>query len=173
MSLKGYIPPVGFYYAVYLIGENGNTSGANSLDAAFQEVSGIAATMDTTTIQAGGVNQFAYTIPKGTISFDDLVLKRGLMVWKSKLSLWVHEHLLNNINGYIEPKELSVHLLDTNTKDPIMAWEFHNVYPKKWEVSNLTADKSDIAVESLTLCYSNFTLTKDLTDKYKPYKVKK
>ena len=151
----GYIPPVGFYYSVQILGKNDRPF--PPADAGFQEVSGISATLETEQIKEGGQNRFVHQVP-GRASYDNLVLKRGLMVRSSSLGEWCLSIFKQNLNKKIEPKTIKVSLLDANTdgKGAIMTWVFTNAYPIKWEVSSLDAQKSEIVVESITFVYSYF-----------------
>jgi phage tail-like protein len=154
-TLTGYIPPAGFYYAVHLLREN--ESPFPPADASFQEVSGISVAMETEQIQEGGQNRFTHKVP-GRTNYEDLVLKRGLMVRSSALADWCINIFNDNLTQRIEPKTIIVSLLGTNTDrgQPIMTWQFTNAYPIKWEISPLNAQKSEIVIESISFTYSYF-----------------
>lgn len=145
-------PPLGLHYAIAIIGES-----EKSVDAAFQEVSGISASLETTTIKEGGESRFAYTVPSGHIQYDDLVLKRGLVASGSVFTKWCKSQLENGLNKGIQPKLLQLQLLTADAK-PIMSWYFANAYPKKWEVTGFTAERSEIVIETITLCYAYFMI---------------
>lgn len=154
-NFTGYQPPVGFFFSVDILNAGG-ASGPPS-DSGFQEVSGIAVTMETESITEGGENRFAHTLPSRT-KYEDLVLKRGVLVRSSPLAIWCRETLSNGLNKRIVTKTIKVSLLDANVDNqkPIMTWVFENAYPIKWEVSSLDAQKSEIVIETLTFSYSNF-----------------
>lgn len=154
-TLTGYIPPVGFYYAVQILGKN--ETPFPPADAGFQEVSGISVKMETVQIQEGGQNRFAHQVP-GRTNYENLVLKRGLMVRSSALADWCNSIFKNNLNQRIEPKTIKVSLLDANedSRKPIMTWQFVNAYPIQWQLSPFDAQKSEIVVESITFAYSYF-----------------
>ncbi|MEM6770800.1 MAG: phage tail protein, partial [Bacteroidota bacterium] len=146
-TFGGYVPPVGFYYAVYILGKNNRPF--PEAEASFQEVSGITAKLETEEIKEGGQNRFTHHVP-GRAKYDNLVLRRGLMVRSSALGEWCLSIFKQNLNKQIEPKTIRVALLDANTDGDgaIMSWVFTNAYPIKWEVSSLDAQKSEIVVES-------------------------
>ena len=154
-NFKGYIPPVGFFFSVDVLNASG-TPGPPS-DSGFQEVSGISVKMETTQITEGGENRFTHKVP-GRTSYEDLVLKRGLLVRSSPLAVWVRETLSKGLNNKIKPRTIKVSLLDANSdhQKPIKTWVFENAYPVKWEISSLDAQKSEIVIESLTFTYSHF-----------------
>jgi phage tail-like protein len=161
-----YIPPVGFFYTLSFLSMGGAAS--NDWDAGFQEVSGISAKMETDTITMGGENRFAYKVPK-RVTYSDLVLKRGLIIPSSPIANWCFDHLKGGLNTKIEPKTITVTLLDANVDHhkPIMTWVFVNAYPIGWDVEGLNAQQNGLAIESLTLSYNYFwKLDEDEGKKY-------
>lgn len=170
--LTGYIPPVGFYYAVTILGK-GETPFPPA-DAGFQEVSGISVTMETEQIKEGGQNRFVHKVP-GRTNYENLVLKRGLMVRSSSLADWCTKVFKDNLTRPITPRTIKVSLLDANTdgNDALMTWVFNNAYPIKWEISSLDASKSEIVVESITFAYNYFDKQVESGSKKYPHKEKK
>ena len=153
--MNKYRPPGSCYFKLYF-----SDIPSNGQDAAFQEVSGINATLETVKVNEGGQNLYAHKLP-GRMSYDDLVLKRGLMVWDSELAQWCWKLLQDGLRQTIEPNTVIVSLLDAQTRDPIMSWSFVNAYPIKWSVSNFNASQNAIAMETLTLTYSYFKAKAD------------
>lgn len=145
---NNYYPPVGFSFRLGLVG-NGN-------DSSFQEVSGLYATMETTPITEGGQNLFVHKSP-GRMKFEDLTLKRGLMLWDSDISNWCWTQFSDGLRAKIKPRDVTLSLLDFEN-DAIMIWNFKNAYPVKWGVSDLDASKSAFVVESLVLTYNYYTV---------------
>jgi phage tail-like protein len=41
---------------------------------------------------------------------------------------------------------------------PLLTWHLVKAYPTKWSVSDLSASKNDVVVETLQLYYQTFTL---------------
>lgn len=152
---SSYLPPVGFYFSVQILEEG--VSPSSAVGAGFQEVSGISVAMETKQIEEGGENRFTHRVPRRT-KYEDLVLKRGLLIRSSALANWCLEVLGGNLTEKIEPKTIKVSLLDANTdgNEAIIIWKFVNAYPIKWEVSSLDASKSEIVVESITFAYNYF-----------------
>lgn len=169
---SNYIPPVGFYYSVTILGK-GETPFPPA-DAGFQEVSGISVTMNTEEIKEGGQNRFTHRVP-GRTKYEDLVLKRGLILRSSSLALWCAKVFKDNLTRPIEPRTIKVSLLDANTdgKGALMTWVFTNAYPIKWEVVGLDAKKSEIMVESITFAYQYFERQDEPAAKKYPHKPEK
>ncbi len=153
--MQAYTPPVGFSFSVQILGA-GDTP-FPPVDAAFQEVSGLNITLGTETIREGGENRFVHRVPS-TTNYENLVLKRGLMVRSSSLSAWCTKVLGGGLNTRIEPKTIKVSLLDANQEsgEPLMSWKFVNAYPIRWEVGALNAQQSSIVVESIAFAFNYF-----------------
>ena len=166
-----YYPPVGFYFRV----EFSLTTSASSLlnvnnlanttsnpgrglglptdvDMCFQDVSGLTATVGTTDLAEGGENRFKHQLP-GRVTYDKLVLKRGL-VTDSSILQWC----INAISNFeFKPITVFVKLLN-DAGDPLATWEVINAYPVKWSVSNFNSEQSAVVVETLELAYQYFNI---------------
>lgn len=166
--LMNYRPPVNFYFAVNIL--DPIVGAAINVDAAFQEVSGISAEQQFDEIKEGGENRFAYQVP-GRVKYENLTLKRGLVVWPSPLGIWCRYRLSSGINtlsdsNKLKPRDIMVQLLDANTKLPIMAWFFAKAQPVKWQIDPLNAQDSKISVESLTFNYQYFQTMEGIGSTY-------
>lgn len=157
------LPPPGFHFAVRILG---GTSGQKSqFDAAFQEVSGISAEMQFEEIKEGGENQFVHKVPS-RLSYDNLVLKRGLVIWPSEFGTWCKNMLAADTSpggkNWVELHDINVSLLALQKKKskPIRTWTFVNAKPAKWEISNFNAQESSLALETITFSYQYFKIVK-------------
>ena len=123
-------------------------------DVMFQSVSGLDVKMETEPYKEGGENRFVHQLPVRS-NFSNLTLKRGLFV-DSKLINWCMD-TFNNME--IKPVNLVISLLNEN-HIPLMTWNVVNAYPVKWAVSELNAERNELAIESIELNYQYFTLLK-------------
>ncbi len=166
-----YYPPVGFYFRVefsltvsassFLNVNNIRNTISNpaaslglptDVDMCFQEVSGLTATVNTSDLMEGGENRFKHKLP-GRVSYDNLVLKRGL-VTNSSILQWC----INAISNFeFKPITVFVKLLNEEG-EPLATWQVINAYPVKWSVSNFNAEQNSVVVETLELAYQYFTL---------------
>lgn len=153
--MQEYSPPVGFFFKVQII-EAGDTP-FPPVDTAFQEVSGLNTALSNETIQEGGGNRFVHRVPS-TPNYENLVLKRGLMLRSSSLADWCIKVLGGGLNAHIEPKNIKISLMDSNAESggALMSWKFFNAYPIGWEIGALNAQQSSIVVESISFAYSYF-----------------
>lgn len=148
-----YYPPVGFYFELSIAG----TTEQNS--ASFQEVSGISMEMEAEQIQEGGENRFAHQVP-GSVRYQNLVLKRGLLRKDSPIAKWCAEALNGAVNSSLKMKFIDVKLINASEVDPkpLKIWQFADAYPIKWSVAALEDDMDDdIVVETLEFAYAYFS----------------
>ena len=125
----------------------------------FCEVSGIKCSLELEPIHSGGDNYNCYYFPKSR-KFEDLVLKRGIVKEDDAFFLWCKGILTNSLSSKcITPQTLSVSLLDENNK-VVKMWTFENTYPVGWEIGAFDAMKNEIALETVTLKYYSFDVTK-------------
>jgi phage tail-like protein len=140
-------PPVSFYYQVSF-----NGIGSSAIDAQFQSVSGLSAEVTTETYKEGGENRFEHVLPVRS-SYSDLTLKRGL-VKDSSLIKWFKDTF---DSMQVQPITLDILLLNEEG-EPLMSWNVVHAWPKKWSMSDLDAEKSGIAIETLELHYRTFSI---------------
>ncbi|WP_055442543.1 phage tail protein [Lacinutrix himadriensis] len=138
--------PVGFYFKLTFKEE----------DIGFQEVSGISKEIGVEEVVSGGENRLKYRLPK-TFKFSNLVLKRGIVAKNSQLFKWCVSTIEEGLIKAIVINDFTVSLLD---KDGLVLkeWTFHDAYPVKYSVSDLSPDPNAIAIESLAFAYSYFEI---------------
>lgn len=141
-------PPVSFYFTVQLL--NPVVKGETS----FQEVSGLQAERGVLEIREGGENRFAHRVPEAA-KYGNLVLKRGVLLPSSGFGQWFTDLIESNLEAPITPRTLLVSLLNATGK-PLMTWTFINAWPLKWSVSDLGAEKNELAIESIELVYDRY-----------------
>ena len=148
MAAADSYPPVGFHFKVEF-----DISGIGDNDFYFRDVSGLSVELEEETFGEGGENRFTHKFPVRA-SYPDLVLKRGLLV-NSVLREWC-EDAIYNLN--IEPATVWVTVLN-DQHEPLQVYTFVNAWPKKWNISDLNAQSSEIIVESLELAYQQFKIS--------------
>ena len=144
MADNPYYPPVGFYFTVLLDGEE-EASG-------FQEVSGLSQEVAVEEIAGGGENRFKYRLPNSTKS-QNLILKRGLVAADSLFAQWCNNILTSGLATPIETKKVTVSLLNESNQ-PLVSWQFNDVWPVKWALSDLHSQKNELVIESIELAYT-------------------
>lgn len=125
----------------------------------FQEVSGLEAEMEIEEITEGGENHFKHRLPKA-VKYNNLVLKRGYLTKddnKNELIDWFKESIQDAFEGGITAKPILVHLLDEKGKE-VLSWSIANAYPVKWNMSNLNAQNSEVAIETVEFAYQSLEI---------------
>jgi phage tail-like protein len=137
-------PPLGYRFSVVFL-----AGGVvpNPLDTLFQKVSGLSATINTSTVEEGGQNLYSHRLP-GKVQYENLVLERGLVLGSP---LVVEFNVAMSLFKF-SPSNVLVTLLD-DAGIPIAAWLFMTAYPVKWRVSDLDATANSVVIETLELAY--------------------
>jgi phage tail-like protein len=143
--MASYFPPVGFHFRVEF-----DLPGAGDNDSRFRDVTGLSMEVEEESYNEGGENRFVRKFP-GRARYPDLVLKRGLLI-NSAVRAWC-EAAIQNLD--IQPVTVWVTILNEQHQ-PLQTYTFINAWPKKWTVSDLNAESSEILVESLELVYQYF-----------------
>ncbi len=137
--------PLGFRFAVvFLIG------GVlpNPLDVRFQRVSGLSATIETTTIAEGGQNLYTHRVPK-RVGYQNLVLERGFVIGSL---LNVEFNAAMSLFKFA-PSNVIVSLLDERGI-PLSAWLFLKAFPVKWATADLNAGDEKLLIDTMELSYT-------------------
>ncbi len=121
----------------------------NPLDLRFQKVSGIGASVATTTIQEGGQNTSQH-LYADRVTFPTVRLERGVVVG-SPLNLVLTSALstLTLVRSlvFVTPMDEAGH--------PLMAWMLVDAVPVSWQVGPLDAALEEVLVETIELGYSS------------------
>lgn len=145
MATSNY-PPVSFHFMVEF-----PEISSDSKDNRFQSVSGLTVDIETEEIAEGGENRFKHKVPVRT-KYPNLVLKRGMLV-DSEVIDWVKKAVEN---FDFQPTNLIVKLLNEK-HEPLISWNIVHAYPVKWTLTDLSAEESKLAIETLELNYNYFT----------------
>jgi len=138
-------PALGFRFAVFFY-----VGGVvpNPLDIRFQRVSGLSATIETTTVVEGGQNLYTHRLPR-RVGYGNLVLERGF-VSGSPLNLEFNAAM--TLFKFL-PSNVMVTLLDEGGA-PLAAWLFCKAYPVRWATADLGASEEKVLVDTLELAYT-------------------
>ena len=115
---------------------------------AFQEAGGLDSTIDVIEHREGGENLTTRKYP-GQVKFSNLTLKWG-MADDRELYDWHRQWATGDPAA--QRKNGSVVLLDRQGQEQAR-WNFFNGWPAKWTGPSLSAEASDIAVETLEIAH--------------------
>ena len=121
--------------------------------AAFTDCSGLNIETEVFEYAEGGRNDLVYKFPVRT-KFSNITLRRG---WSTSHELWGWYREV--INGRIHPRDCSIVMCAARGENPAAETGRINVfqaYPVKWRGSDLNAESSTMAVESLELAHMGF-----------------
>lgn len=150
--MSDWYPVTGFYFSVKFIG--GLATIASATDSSFKEVSGIEMKVDTESIAEGGLNNYAWKVPK-SVSYSNLVLKRGVSSEMSLISTWVKTTMGRVYSSSLSPITVLV-LLMNESGVPLSGWACFNAYPVKWKISDFDSMKNEVAIEEIEFTYTHF-----------------
>jgi len=124
----------------YLVEIDGITRGA------FHEVGGLESTIDVIEHREGGAGTTPRKLP-GQTKHANITLKWGMTV---DLELYAWHRTV--VNGTIDRRNGSVVLLDRRGRE-VARWNFVRAWPTKYTGPSLSAEASDVAIESLELVH--------------------
>lgn len=121
--------------------------GGEPATAFFKSVSGIRYETEIVPVREGGVNDTTWQLV-GATKWSNIVLKQGFTA-SSELLKWRQEWLQGT---YRRIPEGVITQLDTAMK-VAATWRFYNGWPAKWEIAELDASKSELAIETLEIAH--------------------
>jgi phage tail-like protein len=121
----------------------------NPIDIRFQRVSGLSATIDTTTVNEGGQNLYAHRLPR-RVGYRNLVLERGFLIG-SPLNFEFNTAMTT---FKFAPSNVMVTLLGVDAA-PLAAWMFQKAFPVRWATADLSARDDQVLIDTLELCYAS------------------
>jgi phage tail-like protein len=125
--------------------------------AGFSEISGLEATMDVESYDAGGSNGATLKFP-GRVKWANLVFKRGVLAQRdgsdtSDFWTWLQGYL----DGQGVRKDGTITLLD-ESQSPALVWSWTRGLPVKWSGATLNAQQSQIAIEQMEVAHEGLKL---------------
>jgi len=147
-ALKLQDPPLAFRFGVFFL-----IKGIipNPIDIRFQKVSGLSASIETSSQDEGGMNEGSgFRFPE-KVKYENLRLERG-MAHLSPLNVQI-DQAISELKLY--PSDVLVILFDESNL-PFASWLFLKAYPVKWSMSDLDANSNQVVIETLELAYFKF-----------------
>jgi phage tail-like protein len=117
---------------------------------AFHEVSGLDSTIDVIEHREGGANTTPYKLA-GQTKYANIVLRWGMTV-DNQLWLWHKSAVDGAADGRLDRRNGSVVLLDRRGQE-VARWNFVRAWPSKYTAPSLSAEASDIAIESVEIVH--------------------
>lgn len=119
----------------------------------FTEITGL--DVETSPIEYREGNMQEYNVVKlpGMQKFGNLTMKRGIFRGDNEFYEWWNTVQLDQI----ERRDITISLLNEE-HNPVMVWKIKNAWPSKVQSTDLKADDSNVAIETLEVCHEGLTM---------------
>jgi phage tail-like protein len=120
--------------------------GERTVEAGFQEVSGIGTEITVAEYRPGNYSQNSSMKVNGTHKVTDVTLKRGV-IGNNDLYVWINDVR----NGTTNFKTVTIKLMAEDRETAVMQWKLTNARPMKYTGPSLNGKGTDLAIEELVL----------------------
>lgn len=124
-----------------------------TLNANFQEVSGLEVEAQMIEYRHGDSPEFSTIKMPGIKKYGDVTLKKGVFKSDNKFWDWFNSIKMNTVKR--EP--VTIKLLDESGK-PTMTWTLTNAWPTKITGTDLKSDGNEVAVETLVIVHEKLEI---------------
>lgn len=128
-------------------GSEGDTLDEETVQAGFQEVSGLGMEITVAEYRAGNANTNEPIKVTGTVKTPDVTLKRGV-IGSTDLYDWLHE-VRNGSQNHL--KNVTIKLMAEDRETVAQKWKLINSRPMKYTGPSLNGKGTDLAIEELVL----------------------
>ncbi len=119
----------------------------------FLEVSGLEIAYDVIKYRGGAAPEFGSQQIPGRPRHRNIVLKRGIIPGDNEFFEWINTIKLNSV----ERRDITISLLNEN-HEPVMVWKVANAFPVRLTGPDLSATKSNAAIETLEIAHEGITI---------------
>ena len=138
--------------------------GVNGI-AAFNEVSGVEASVDVIEFRQGNAHSLSTVKLPGLVKHGNVTLKMGYTT-DSAFKTWIQE-CVSEVRGEIPRNNVSIELIDINGGAPQNAvtsisgdtvWILTNAWVTKYNAPDLNSTASEVAIESVEIAYEELVI---------------
>ncbi len=119
----------------------------------FSEVSGLDVETEVIEYRDGIMPEYSKIKMPGMQKYGNLTMKRGIFKADNEFFNWWNTVKLNTI----ERRDITVSLLNEEHA-PVMSWKIKNAWPIKVQSTDLKADGSEVAIETLEIAHEGLTM---------------
>ena len=155
----------GLYYPLTKMNFYVSVDGIGEM-AAFNEVTGIEASVDVIEFRQGNAHSLAPVKIQGLVKHGNITLKMGY-TRKQDFKKWVMD-CVNERRKETPRKDVTIELIDIGTespqgkvsdiKDPSLTWILKSAWVTKYTGPDLNATTSEVAIESVELAYEELII---------------
>ncbi len=133
--------------------------------AAFNEVTGIEATVDVVEFRQGNAHSLAPVKIPGLVKHGNITLKMGYTIGNG-FKKWIQE-CISETRGAMPRKTITIELLDIRDGSPNatyettkgnILWQLKEAWVTKYSGPDLNASTSEVAIETVELAYEELTI---------------
>ena len=119
----------------------------------FTEVSGLDVETEVVEYRHGASPEYSKVKMPGMQKFSNITLKRGTFATDNEYFDWWNSVKLNTI----ERRDITISLLNEEHQ-PVVVWKVKNAWPSKVQSTDLKADGSEVAIESLEIIHEGLSI---------------
>ncbi len=119
----------------------------------FQEVSGLDFTTEVSEYRHGAMREHSKVKVPGMRTYSNITLKRGILPKDNEFFLWWN----NTAMDKPVRRDMTIKLLNEK-HEPVIAWRVKNAWPLSLKSTDLNADDSGIAVETLEIAHEGLVM---------------
>lgn len=119
----------------------------------FTEVTGLDVETEVIEYRHGASPEYTKIKMPGMQKYSNITLKRGVFLGDNDFYTWWNTVKLNTI----ERRDLTISLLN-EAHEPTVVWKVKNAWPTKITSTDLKADGSEVAIESVELVHEGLTI---------------
>ena len=120
---------------------------------AFSEVSGLDVESEVIEYRDGTMPEYSKIKMPGMQKYSNITLKRGTFQGDNRFYEWWKTTQLNTV----QRRDLIVSLLNED-HDPVFVWTAKNAWPVKVQSTDLKADGSEVAIETMEIAHEGLTI---------------
>ncbi|MDR2088427.1 MAG: phage tail protein [Clostridiales Family XIII bacterium] len=134
--------------------------------AAFNEVTGIDASVDVIEFRQGNANSLAPVKIQGLVKHGNITLKMGY-TRNQDFKIWI-QNCVNERRGETPRHNVTIELIDINdgspqtivesTLDATLTWILKDAWVTKYTGPDLNSSTSEVAIESVEIAYEELTI---------------
>ncbi len=122
----------------------------------FSEVSGLEMTTEVVEYRNGASPNYTITKLPGKHNYNNITLKRGTFQGDNEFFDWWKETKILGGGDNLR-RDLVIKLLNAQ-HEPVVVWSVRNAFPVHLKFSDLKADTSDFAIESLEIAHEGMII---------------
>lgn len=119
----------------------------------FTEVSGLDVETEIVEYRNGASPEYSKIKMPGMQKFSNITLKRGTFKSDNEFFEWWNSVSLNTI----ERRNITISLLN-ESHEPVVTWKIKNAWPTKIQSTDLKADASEVAIESMEIVHEGLII---------------